>query len=156
MKKTDVARILATWFGCGLVPWAPGTVGSLGAVLPAMALGRFIPLNGLEVAVFGVILFGPAVWAADLTARQMGAKDPGVIVIDEVVGQCITLAGAMHLTWWKWAAAFVLFRAFDITKPFGIRRLEKMPGGLGIVADDALAGIFATLVLFTIGWLTQH
>jgi phosphatidylglycerophosphatase A len=78
----------------------------------------------------------------------MRAVDPGLIVVDEVVGQWITLAGVTHLNWKSWLAAFLLFRAFDIAKPFPIRRLEKLPGGIGIVADDALAGVYAALVLF--------
>ncbi len=154
--KTSVAHAVATWFGCGLFPWAPGTAGSLGALAPAMAINRFAPLNGREIALAGVILFAPAVWSADVTARRLGLKDPGLIVVDEVVGQCITFAGATHLNWKSFAAAFVLFRAFDITKPFPIRRLEAWPGGLGIVADDALAGVYAALVLFLMGWFNFY
>ncbi len=161
MKKSDGARTLATrslatWFGCGLFPWAPGTIGSLGALLPALALSRWVRIDGAEIAMAGALLFGPAVWAADATARQTGLKDPGLIVVDEVVGQWITFAGAMRLNWTTWVAAFVLFRAFDIAKPYPIRKIEHLPGGLGIVADDALAGVYAALVLFSIGWLTQH
>jgi phosphatidylglycerophosphatase A len=156
MTRSDGARTLATWFGCGLSPWAPGTVGSLGAILPAVALQAVLPLRGVEVAACGVLLFAPAVWAADVTARRMGAKDPGIIVVDEVVGQWIAMAGAAHLNWKSWAAGFVLFRAFDITKPFPIRRLEGLPGGMGIVADDALAGVYAALVLFMMGWFNLY
>jgi len=161
MTRNSAARAVATWFGCGLSPLAPGTVGSLGAILPAVALQAVVPLNGAEIGVCGVLMFFPAVWAADVTARRMGAKDPQAIVVDEVVGQWITMAGAAHLNWthlnWKsWAAGFLLFRAFDITKPFPIRRLESLPGGMGIVADDALAGIYAALVLFLMGWFNFY
>jgi phosphatidylglycerophosphatase A len=121
-----------------------------------MAVKTVVPMNGLEVGVCGVLLFFPAVWAADVTARDLGAKDPGLIVVDEVVGQWITMAGATHLNWRSWLLGFVLFRAFDITKPFPIRRLENLPGGWGIVSDDALAGVYAALVLFLLGWFNFY
>ena len=121
-----------------------------------MALDRAVPLEGSGIALAGALLFGPAVWASDVTASRLGAKDPGLIVVDEVVGQCITFAGATHLNWKSWLAGFVLFRAFDIAKPFPIRRLESLPGGLGIVADDALAGVYAALVLFMMGWFNLY
>ena len=156
MTKASVAKTTATWFGCGLFPWGPGTAGSLAALIPAMAANAVVPLSGPGIAFAGAVLFAPAVWSADVTARQVGLKDPGLIVVDEVVGQCITLAGATHLNWKSFAAAFVLFRAFDITKPFPIRRLEALPGGLGIVADDALAGVYAALVLFMMGWFNFY
>ena len=156
MTKTDAARVISTWFGCGLAPWAPGTFGSIGALLPAMAVRSVVPLNGIEVAACGMLLFAPAVWAADVTAADLGAKDPGLIVVDEVVGQWITMAGATHLNWRSWLFGFVLFRAFDITKPFPIRKLESLPGGLGIVADDALAGVYSALVLFLLGWFNFY
>jgi phosphatidylglycerophosphatase A len=156
MTRTKAARAVATWFGCGLSPWAPGTAGSLGALLPAMAVNAVTPWSGMEIGVCGVLLFGPAVWAADVTAHEMGAKDPGLIVVDEVVGQWITFAGATHLNWRSWLFGFVLFRAFDITKPFPIRRLESLPGGWGIVSDDALAGVYSALVLLLLGWFNFY
>lgn len=156
MTKPDAARVLATWFGCGLVPKAPGTAGSLGALVPAIALSRVMPLDGPTIAVAGALLFGPAVWACGVTAREIGKKDPQVVVIDEVVGQCLTFAGASQLNWKSWAAGFVLFRVFDMTKPYPIRRLEQLPGGLGIVADDAAAGVCAAVVLFLMGWFNLY
>ena len=156
MTKADAARGLATWFGCGLVPKAPGTAGSLGALVPAIALSKVLSLDGAAIALIGALLFGPAVWAADVTSREMRLKDPQVIVVDEVVGQCITFAGATHLNWKSWAAGFVLFRVFDMTKPFPIRRLENLPGGLGIAADDAAAGVYAAFVLFMMGWFNFY
>ena len=142
------AKVLATWFGCGLFPYGPGTVGSLGALLPAFLAARYLGWNGFQVALCSIVLFFPAVWASEACARDKSLKDPGFVVVDEVVGQWITLAGADRLDWKALLAAFVLFRFFDILKPFGARRLEKLPGGLGIVADDALAGLYAAVVLF--------
>ena len=93
------------------------------------------------------LLFLPAVWAAGLTARTLQKKDPGLVVVDEVIGQWIALAGARTLTWETYLAAFVLFRLFDIWKPPPVRQLEALPGGWGINADDVMAGIYAALVL---------
>jgi phosphatidylglycerophosphatase A len=77
------------------------------------------------------------------------------VVIDEVVGQWITLAGASTLNWKSWLTAFVLFRLFDIWKPPPVRQLERIPGGAGIVLDDAMAGIYAALVLYAAGWFNS-
>ena len=79
-------------------------------------------------------------------------KDPGMVVIDEVIGQWLTLAGVTTFNWKTWLAAFLLFRAFDIWKPPPVRQLEGLPGGLGINADDAMAGVYAALVLSAAGW----
>jgi phosphatidylglycerophosphatase A len=100
----------------------------------------------------GVISIGPAIWAAGVTARESGLKDPQIVVVDEVVGQWITLAGAARLDWAHWIAALVLFRAFDIWKPPPVRQLEHLPGGTGIVLDDVMAGVYAALVLYAAGW----
>ncbi|MDQ6678850.1 MAG: phosphatidylglycerophosphatase A [Acidobacteriota bacterium] len=143
-----LARILATWFGCGLVPFAPGTAGSFAAILLAL------PVRSAPPWVFGLaalILFPVAVWSADSTARQVGREDPGLVVVDEVAGQWIALTGATHLNWRSLALAFFLFRLFDIWKPWPTRRLEKLPGGWGIVADDCMAGVYAAIVLMLCG-----
>ena len=78
-------------------------------------------------------------------------KDPGIVVVDEVLGQWITLAGAASLNWKSWLAAFCLFRLFDIWKPPPVRQLEALPSGAGIVADDVMVGIYGALVLFVMG-----
>jgi phosphatidylglycerophosphatase A len=144
------AKLLATWFGCGLVPVAPGTVGSLAAVLLAIPFARTSPWYLLLAA---LILTPAAIWSADVTARQLSRKDPGLIVIDEVVGQWITLSGAAHLNWRSLILGFLLFRLFDVWKPFPARRLEALPGGLGIVADDMMAGVYGMAVLLVCGFL---
>jgi phosphatidylglycerophosphatase A len=146
-----IATWIATWFGCGFAPLAPGTAGSLGALLPAMLLVRYAGWRPIHFAALAVVLLGPAIWAAGRVARARGAKDPSLVVIDEVLGLWITLAGATILNATSWIAAFVVFRLLDICKPPPLRRLEALPGGVGIVADDIMAGIYGALVLFAAG-----
>jgi phosphatidylglycerophosphatase A len=138
-----VSRVVATGFGSGYSPFAPGTAGSLVGLL------LFLPLAGLAwpaqlAAVVSVTLVG--VLAAGRVARLLGRKDPGLVVVDEVAGQWITLV-ALPFTPVTALAGFVLFRAMDIVKPWPARDLERLPGGLGIMADDVAAGIYAHLLL---------
>ena len=151
MKR--VALILATWFGCGYFPWGPGTVGSLAALLIAIAVNLY--LGGTRQFLFGItfILLMPAVWAATKTAEITGKKDPGLVVVDEVLGQWVTLLGASSFKMGTFAAAFVLFRLFDIWKPWPVRQLEQLSRGYGIVADDLAAGIYGALILYIGGTL---
>ena len=151
-EPVRLANLLSTWFGCGYAPVAPGTAGSAAAILLAVALHAWAGLRGWHFAILAAILFYPAVWAAGITARAKRAKDPSCVVVDEVVGQWLTLAGAHTLNWKSLLAAFALFRLFDIWKPAPVRQLEALPGGLGINADDAMAGGYAALVLFLAGW----
>ena len=145
-----IARVISTWFGCGYSPVAPGTVGSAAAILIAWLLRNYV--TPIEFGAMGVILAIPGIWAAGVTAREIESKDPQIVVVDEVVGQWITLAGATALNWHSWLLAFALFRIFDIWKPAPVRQLEGLPGGFGIVADDAMAGVYGALVLFSAGW----
>jgi phosphatidylglycerophosphatase A len=145
------ATALATWFGCGFWPKGPGTVGSIGALIPAILVARYAGWPPWSFAIAAAVLFGPAVWAADVVARHWNVKDPQKVVVDEVVGQWLTIAGAVTLNWKAWLLAFVLFRLFDIWKPPPVRQLEALHGGLGVVADDAMAGIYAAIVLFAVG-----
>jgi len=151
-----LARILGTWFFCGYVPKAPGTAGSLGALLVAWLLYGHLVIAPIGYAVLAVLLLRPAVWAADVIARELKKSDPQIVVVDEVVGQWLTLAGASVLNWKSWALGFVLFRLFDIWKPWPVRQCERLSGGLGIVADDAMAGVYGALVLFTAGWFNLY
>ena len=144
-----LARVIATWFYLGYAPVAPGTVGSAAAIAIAFALHRQVP--PIAFGAFGVLLAIPGIWAADVTAKTVNLKDPGMVVVDEVVGQWITLAGAAGYNWKSWLLAFALFRIFDIWKPAPVRQLEKLPGGWGIVADDAMAGVYGGLVLLILG-----
>jgi phosphatidylglycerophosphatase A len=147
-----LATAIATWFGCGYSPVAPGTVGSLAGLVLAMGANAFLAAGPVHFVIGGVALIAPAVWAADRLASSISKKDPGLVVVDEVVGQWITLAGATHLNWKSWSLAFLLFRIMDILKPPPARQLEALHGGTGIVADDAMAGVYAALVLYLLGW----
>jgi len=150
--KRFLSDSLASWFGCGFVPVAPGTVGSMGALAAAWVLTTVFPATPAWMLGWAFLLLPPGLWAADTSARLSGQKDPQFVVVDEVLGQWITLAGAAHWGWKAWLAAFALFRLFDIWKPAPARRLEAMPGGAGIIADDIMAGLYGALVMFVAGW----
>lgn len=151
-----MATAIATWFGCGYAPVGPGTAGSLAAVLIAFALHYWLGAPAYAFAILAVLLLGPGIWAADVYARAVGKKDPGEVVVDEVIGQWITLSAAVTLNWKSWLAAFLLFRLFDIWKPPPVRQLERLPGGTGIVADDVMAGVYGAIVIFVAGLLKLY
>src|SRR3982751_6529547 len=153
---TKLAITIATWFGAGYSPFAPGTAGSLAALVIAIVLHEFTGFRNFHFLVMAALLFPPATWAASETARVKNLKDPQIVVVDEVLGQWITLAGALTLNWKSYLAAFALFRLFDIWKPAPVRQLEGLPGGLGINADDMMAGAYGALVLFTAGWFNLY
>jgi phosphatidylglycerophosphatase A len=154
--KDKIAMSLATWGGCGYSPFAPGTVGSAAALAIAYAASEMLPVSPLHVGMAAVALLWPAIWSADRAGIIAGRKDPGFVVVDEVVGQWLTLAGAATLNWRSWVGAFLLFRMLDIWKPAPVGRLENLPGGLGIVADDAMAGLYGALVLYLAGWCNLY
>jgi phosphatidylglycerophosphatase A len=147
-----LALVIATWFGCGYAPVAPGTAGSLAALVIIIALHDVGGLAAWHFVLLAAVILAPAVWASTETARAVKIKDPGIVVVDEVIGQWIAIAGAHPLNWKSYLGAFALFRLFDIWKPPPVRQLEALPEGLGIVADDAMAGAYAALVLFLAGW----
>ncbi len=153
MPQRALPLTLATWFGCGYFPWGPGTAGSLAALLIAIALLTWFGSGRLTFAILILILLYPAIWSSTQTARILNTEDPGLVVIDEVLGQWLTLLGATTLNWKTFLAAFLLFRVFDIWKPWPIRRFENLPEGLGIVADDLAAGVYAAIVLLISGSL---
>jgi phosphatidylglycerophosphatase A len=161
-----LALALATC-GVGYFPIAPGTLGALVGV--ALYLGvwdwlyRVLAANAVRGRLNLLYIFTPqwaamllliflvtmvGVWAASRAEKLLQRKDPSVVVIDEVAGQMIALlSGPLWApTWWSVLSAFILFRAFDIWKPYPIRRLEGLESGLGIMADDVLAGIYALIV----------
>jgi|SRR5579871_5002839 len=154
--RNRFAALLATSFGCGYSPVAPGTAGSLAGVATGALLHEFAGFSGWPFLVLAAAGSVPGIWAATETARRLKQKDPGVVVIDEVVGQWVALAGAHSLNWKSYLAAFALFRLFDIWKPPPVRQLEALPEGIGIVADDLMAGVYAALVLFAAQWFNLY
>jgi len=147
---TDPVHVLAFGFGTGLSPVAPGTVGSLlgvGLAGATLGLGLFAQL-ALTVA-----LFVAGIWICGASARRLGIHDHGGIVWDEICGMYATLLIAPpDIT--AWILGFVLFRAFDIVKPWPIRDLDhRLRGGLGIMLDDLVAALYAALMLGFYGWL---
>jgi phosphatidylglycerophosphatase A len=151
-----LAVALATCLGCGYFPWGPGTVGSLVAIIVAVILHFSAGAGRPALLIATLVLLAPAIWASTQTARLHGRKDPSVVVIDEVLGQWVTLLGATALRWKSFCAAFLLFRLFDIWKPWPVRSFEKLPEGVGIVADDLAAGIYGALILYIVGKLRLY
>jgi phosphatidylglycerophosphatase A len=149
-RRNPAAFLIATWFGCGYAPWGPGTAGSLAALVIAIALRYYAGSGRGTLLLLSAILLAPGVWSAGVVAKQLNITDPHIVVVDEVIGQWITLAGAATLNWKTWLAAFVLFRLLDIWKPAPARQLENLPGGWGIVADDVMAGLYGALAIFVI------
>lgn len=137
------APLIATAFGAGYSPLIPGTAGSVVGLATFVALHRLSPLWQVIVT---VAVCAVGVVAATYTATRVGKKDPGIVVIDEVVGQWISLL-FLPFTPATACVGFVLFRIMDIVKPWPARDFEALPGGLGIMADDVMAGIYANLVL---------
>lgn len=138
-----LAIFLATGFGSGYSPFAPGTAGTLVAV-PLAVL--FMPAGFVAQALVVAAVCAVAIWSAGVAAPTFGLKDPGQIVIDEIAGFFVTVA-FLPADWPTLAVGFVLFRVLDIVKPAPCRWAETLPGGLGIVADDLLAGVYANLVI---------
>lgn len=147
-----VARVIATWFGCGYWPVGPGTAGSAAAV----AIALVFAWSPLTLVIATAVLLVPATWAAHVEAKTSGRKDPGQVVVDEVAGQWLTLAGATALNWKSCLLAFLMFRALDIWKPPPARRLEGLPGGVGIMADDVMAGLYGALAVALAGWCNLY
>jgi phosphatidylglycerophosphatase A len=138
---------IATGFGSGLSPIAPGTAGSLAALLPWLALAT-LPLPYYALALIIAFLLG--VWACAWIVKQLGVADPGFAVWDEFVGLWIALAPlAGRSRSWAWiAAGFILFRIFDIWKPWPVSWADRhVHGGLGVMLDDVIAGLYAAIVL---------
>jgi len=151
-----LATVLATWFGCGYFPVGPGTAGSLAAVLIAVAAHQYLGAGRVTFLLATLVMLAPAIWSATRTARLQNREDPGVVVIDEVLGVWVTLLGAAALNWKSFTAAFVLFRIFDIWKPWPVRPFEDLPEGTGIVADDLAAGVYAAIMLYIGGLLKLY
>jgi phosphatidylglycerophosphatase A len=185
-RKPRISLAIATAFGLGYLPKAPGTWGSAAGLLLSWGLLKLWPHITLlesrsirEISVpyvlsasLAVVLVGlVGLWAANRTAKYLKIKDPQVVVVDEVSGQMIAtlftvgtteryidgMTGFHYGFWWhgdpNWKyllLGFILFRVFDIWKPFPARQAESLPGGLGIMADDWIAGIYAALGLWVV------
>lgn len=166
-KKPRLALFIATGFGLGYLPLVPGTWGSLLGL--AVSWWALRAAGSVDIFVHNVyfvvapahfflsllfVLSAIGVWAADRAEKYIGSKDPQIVVIDEASGQIVALVPVLlrGVTNWKYLVlGFILFRVFDIWKPFPVRQAERLPGGWGIMADDWLAGIYAALGL----WLAR-
>lgn len=143
-----VPLLLATGFHLGRIPYAPGTVGSLAALLV------FIPLRHLPWTFhlsLVALLFSVGTYAADRAKVTLSAEDPSIVIIDEIVGCWVALL-AIPPRLVPLVCAFALFRLFDIWKPFPAERAESLPGGWGIMLDDVVAGIYANLSVRLLQW----
>ena len=158
-RANPLSAFIATGLGTGLSPVAPGTAGSLLGLAASWLLRSHggilgspvgLLMSGLAIGLLGVVVSGPV-------CRALESEDPGCVVIDEVAGQMVACAAVPLFpptAWWAWAAAFVLFRGFDILKPLGIRQIQELPGGWGVVADDLLGGAYAAVLLAVVSrWL---
>lgn len=148
-------KLIATSLGVGYLPWMPGTWGALLAILLWVPLYLWAPgavCLWLTIAATAVLTVA-GTWASTVSEKYWG-KDPVAACADETVGQWISMlplcGGVVASPWWLIVVSFVLFRAFDIVKPFGIRRLEKLPGGYGMMADDIAAGVLAAVITWVL------
>jgi phosphatidylglycerophosphatase A len=137
-----VALALATTLGVGFIPYAPGTFGSAAGLL----LWWLLPNSLAAQAAAIVIVFALGSWSGNIAERHFGASDPPPVVIDEVMGMWVTLL--LNPVGWQGAViGFLLFRLFDVIKPYPADRLEHLRGGLGVMADDGMAAIYANIAL---------
>jgi len=146
------AHVTAVWFGCGHVPVAPGTAGTLGAIPLYLALR---PHGPIAVAATAVVITLVGIWAAGRVERRLGGKDPQIVCVDEVAGVLVAWVAAPP-TFAGLAVGFIAFRVFDQFKPWPARAAERLRGGLGIMLDDVAAGAWAAIVLVVgraLGWL---
>jgi len=147
---TRLAVLYSTLLGIGYTPFAPGTM----AALVTLPFGYFLLLyfGAGGVALAGFVIFVTGIWASGAHAKSIGRNDPGTSVIDEVAGQLYAMlpiaATGSIADGTQIAAAFVLFRFFDIVKPWPISRLERLHGGVGIMADDLAAGLVSAVILY--------
>ena len=146
--------LIGTGFGSGFSPVAPGTAGALLAFGVWYALSFLVPASVLLwlTVVLALVFTVAGVWAANRLEQAWG-EDPSRVVVDEMVGCWITLLAAPAGHLWYGLAAFGLFRLFDIWKPLGIRRMENLPGGIGVMMDDVLSGVYGFIVLIVARWL---
>jgi phosphatidylglycerophosphatase A len=137
-----VALALATSLGVGYVPFAPGTFGSAAGLL----FWYLLPHSTTVQLIAIVAVFVAGSWAGGIAERHFGGTDPAPVVIDEVMGMWITLF-MIPVGWQGALIGFLVFRAFDVFKPYPANRLEALPGGVGVMADDGMAAIYSNIVL---------
>ncbi|MGO8788170.1 MAG: phosphatidylglycerophosphatase A [Terriglobia bacterium] len=157
-RRAGPAIWIATAGGAGYFPIAPGTAGSLVGVAVVVGLAQLPLHRGAAIGVLAaasLALGALGVWAAGEAEEFFGRTDPGQVVVDEVVGQMLTFLLLPHATW-KWlVGGFLLFRVFDIVKPFPARQAERIPRGWGIMLDDVFAGLYGMAVLAVIGLVNR-
>jgi phosphatidylglycerophosphatase A len=136
------ALAFTTCLGLGYVPFAPGTFGSAAGLLVWAVLPQSMAAQGVAI----ILIFGAGVWSAGIAEQHFRGTDPGPIVIDEVMGMLVTLF-MVPVGWPGAAVGFVLFRILDVIKPPPANRLERLHGGLGVMADDFMAAVYANLSL---------
>ena len=140
--KNFLSKSIATVFGVGYCPVAPGTAATAVGVAIAFYLGDNLPVYSILL----LVLFVLGVVASGIVEKQLNQKDPGIVVIDEVVGVMIALWG-LPVMWSVIIIGFFLFRAFDMFKIYPINKLEAQPGGWGIMLDDCMAGVYTNIIL---------
>lgn len=147
MKKRELSiwKMIVSGFGLGFIPFAPGTMGALGALVPAILILKYVSFPNLFLTCLALLFTVLGILGSD-KLQYLWGKDPSRIVIDEIVGMWISLLW-LKTGWLSIALAFLLFRFFDMVKPLGIRKTERLPGGIGVMADDILAGIYANISL---------
>jgi phosphatidylglycerophosphatase A len=141
-RRPLFALAIATAFGIGYVPVASGTFGAAAGLV----LWWLLPATAAAQAVAILVLFALGSWSGTIAERHFGTNDPSAVVIDEVMGMLITLF-MVPVGWAGAVFGFLLFRAADVVKPFPANRLERLPGGLGVMADDGMAAVYANLAL---------
>jgi phosphatidylglycerophosphatase A len=141
-SRSRIGLAIATVAGVGYAPVAPGTFGSAAGLV----IWWLLPASPVVQAFAIIAIFIVGAWGGSMAERHFGRSDPGQVVIDEVMGMLITLW--LNPVGWKGAlAGFLLFRVFDVIKPYPANRLEQLHGGVGVMADDAMAAVYANLVL---------
>lgn len=145
LRFSDPVALIATWFGSGLLPKAPGTWGSLAALPPALLLQW---IGGPWMLIAGAVgAFAIGIWAAARYSAALGKGDPSEVVIDEVAAQWLVLS-VLPLTPFAWLAGFAFFRFFDVVKPWPVSLADRnLKGGIGIMADDMVAALYAILLI---------
>ena len=152
MKKTDYLALAIATCGVGYLPLMPGTFGSL------VGVGIFLLLPRIAIPITILAFTFAGIWAGTRTEELSGRKDPGKIVVDEVAGQLIAL---FPLVFVKWSiltvtVSFILFRFFDIVKPYPANRLQELKGGAGVMFDDLVAGVYAAIIVGVLVYATQR